>query len=229
MAPPASRIPTSSEGRGRPCAMCTRPSTPNSSAPHPITWRPAGPLRSGWRRLRQAIATSRTGTAQPSEPTDPVMTVRSVSPTGVGIRHQTAAAVITAAAVWWRMPTPVGETLRTVITGSVGSLGWAVPVLLVAIAWRNLRHPDRNGPAGRQVIGWGALLFGVLGLVHIAHGLPRPSDEVGMREAGGAIGYVVSSLLADLFRTTWVAVPLLLLLCAFGLLVVTGTPVHAIP
>jgi DNA segregation ATPase FtsK/SpoIIIE, S-DNA-T family len=138
-------------------------------------------------------------------------------------------AVVTAAAVWWRMPTPVGETLRTVITGSVGSLGWAVPVLLVAVAWRNLRHPDRNGPAGRQVIGWGALLFGVLGLVHIAHGLPRPSDEVGMREAGGAIGYVVSSLLADLFRTTWVAVPLLVLLCAFGLLVVTGTPVHAIP
>jgi len=138
-------------------------------------------------------------------------------------------AVITAAAVWWRMPTPVGETLRTVITGSVGSLGWAVPVLLVAIAWRNLRHPDRNGPAGRQVIGWAALLFGVLGLVHIAHGLPRPSDAVGMREAGGAIGYVVSSLLADLFRTTWVAVPLLVLLCAFGVLVVTGTPVHAIP
>jgi DNA segregation ATPase FtsK/SpoIIIE, S-DNA-T family len=138
-------------------------------------------------------------------------------------------AVITAAAVWWRMPTPVGETLRTVITGSVGSLGWAVPVLLVAVAWRNLRHPDRNGPAGRQVIGWASLLFGVLGLVHIAHGLPRPSDEVGMREAGGAIGYVVSSLLADLFRTTWVAVPLLVLLCAFGLLVVTGTPVHAIP
>ncbi len=138
-------------------------------------------------------------------------------------------AVITAAAVWWGMPSPVGDVLRTVVTGSVGSLGWAVPVLLVAIAWRNLRHPDRNGPAGRQVIGWASLLFGVLGLVHIANGLPRPSDEVGMREAGGAIGYVVSSLLADLFRTAWVAVPLLVLLCAFGVLVVTGTPVHTIP
>jgi DNA segregation ATPase FtsK/SpoIIIE, S-DNA-T family len=137
--------------------------------------------------------------------------------------------VVTAAAVWWRMPTPVGDVLRTVVTGSVGSLGWAVPVLLVAIAWRNLRNPERNGPAGRQVIGWTSILFGVLGLVHIAHGLPRPSDEVGMREAGGAIGYVVSSLLADLFRTTWVAGPLLALLCLFGVLVVTGTPVHAIP
>ncbi|MGH3355419.1 MAG: DNA translocase FtsK 4TM domain-containing protein, partial [Nocardioidaceae bacterium] len=138
-------------------------------------------------------------------------------------------AVITAAAVWWRMPTAAGEGIRTVVTGSVGSLGWAVPVLLIAIAWRNLRHPDRNGPAGRQVIGWASILFGVLGLVHIAHDLPRPSDEEGMRQAGGAIGYVVSSLLADLFRTTWVAVPLLVLLCAFGLLVVTGTPVHTIP
>jgi DNA segregation ATPase FtsK/SpoIIIE, S-DNA-T family len=138
-------------------------------------------------------------------------------------------AVVTAAAVWWQMPTPVGEVLRTVVTGSVGSLGWAVPVLLVAIAWRNLRNPERNGPAGRQVIGWASVLFGVLGLVHIAHGLPRPSDEAGMREAGGAIGYVISSLLADLFRTTWVAVPLLVLLCAFGFLVITATPVHAIP
>jgi DNA segregation ATPase FtsK/SpoIIIE, S-DNA-T family len=138
-------------------------------------------------------------------------------------------AVVTAAAVWWEMPTTVGEALRTVVTGSVGSLGWAVPVLLVAIAWRNLRHPDRNGPAGRQVIGWASILFGVLGLVHIAHGLPRPSDQQGMREAGGAVGYVISSLLADLFRSTWVAVPLLVLLCVFGLLVVTGTPVHALP
>jgi DNA segregation ATPase FtsK/SpoIIIE, S-DNA-T family len=138
-------------------------------------------------------------------------------------------AVVTAAAVWWQMPTPVGEVLRTVVTGSVGSLGWAVPVLLVAIAWRNLRDPERNGPAGRQVIGWAAVLFGVLGLVHIAHGLPRPSDQVGMREAGGAVGYVISSLLADLFRTTWVAAPLLVLLCLFGVLVVTATPVHAIP
>ncbi|MPZ63289.1 MAG: DNA translocase FtsK [Propionibacteriales bacterium] len=138
-------------------------------------------------------------------------------------------AVVTAAAVWWDMPTRAGEALRTVVTGSVGSLGWAVPLLLVVIAWRTLRHPERNGPAGRQVIGWLSVLLGVLGLVHIAHDLPRPSDPVAMREAGGAIGYVVSSLLADLFRNMYVAIPLLALLTAFGVLVVTGTPVHAIP
>jgi S-DNA-T family DNA segregation ATPase FtsK/SpoIIIE len=139
-------------------------------------------------------------------------------------------AVVVAAAVWWQLPGTVGDVLRAVGAGSVGLLAWAVPVLLLALAWRVLRHPERNGPLGRQVIGWGAVLAGVLGLVHIAHGLPRPSEgDAAMREAGGAVGYVVSSLLADLFRSTWVAVPLLALLALFGLLVVTGTPLHTIP
>ena len=137
-------------------------------------------------------------------------------------------AVVAAAAVWWQLPGPVGGAVRTVVTGSVGLLGWAVPVVLLAVAWRTLRHPDRNGPAGRQIIGWGALSAGVLGLVHIAHGVPRPADGQAMREAGGAIGYVCSAILVDLFRTTVVAVPLLVLLGCFGLLVVTGTPVHAV-
>jgi len=147
---------------------------------------------------------------------------------GVGL-GMVGLAVVTASATWWQMPTAVGEGIRTVTTGSVGSLGWALPLLLAGIAWRTLRHPDRNGPAGRQVIGWLSILFGVLGLVHIAHGLPRPGDPVAMRQAGGAIGYVVSSLLADLFRSSYVAVPLLALLLLFGVLVVTGTPVHTVP
>ena len=138
--------------------------------------------------------------------------------------------VVAAAALWWQLPGAVGDALRAVAAGSVGLLAWGLPVLLLALAWRELRHPDRNGPAGRQIIGWGAVLAGGLGLVHIAHGLPRPSDgEAPMREAGGAVGYVVSSLLADLFRSTWVAIPLLALLALFGVLVVTATPLHTVP
>ena len=140
-------------------------------------------------------------------------------------------AVVVAGAVWWNLPGAAGEAVRTVVNGSVGVLGWAVPLLLVTAAWRTLRHPDRNGPAGRQVIGWSALLLGILGLVHIAHGIPRPntpSSQGTLQEAGGAIGYVVSSMLSDLL-TQYVAAPLLVLLALFGLLVVTGTPVHLVP
>ena len=90
--------------------------------------------------------------------------------------------------------------------------------MLVWVGWRNMRDPESNGPAGRQVVGWVALAFGVLGTVHIAAGNPQPvnGDSSDLRGAGGAIGYVVSSLLLDLLRTAYVVVPLLLLLAFFG-------------
>ena len=139
-------------------------------------------------------------------------------------------AVVVAAAIWWDLPGSVGDGVRTVVGGSVGMLGWALPLMLLFIAMRTLRHPDRNGPAGRQVIGWTAVSLGVLGLVHIANGLPRPSNPAdgSLQDAGGAIGYFVSSLLSDLL-TQYVAAPLLVLLSIFGALVVTGTPMYAIP
>src|SRR3954447_4121338 len=140
-------------------------------------------------------------------------------------------AVVVAAAVWWQLPGGVGDFTRTVVNGSVGLLGWFVPLLLCFVAWRNLRNPESNGPAGRQVIGWAALLFGVLGLVHIANGMPRPhrGDTEALQQAGGAIGFVISSLFMDLLRSTLVVVPLLVLLAVFGVLVITGTPVYQVP
>jgi S-DNA-T family DNA segregation ATPase FtsK/SpoIIIE len=120
---------------------------------------------------------------------------------------------------------------RTVVAGSVGKVGWFVPLLLVYVGWRNLRDPEHNGPAGRQVIGWAALSFGVLGIVHIANGSPRPQldDPENLQQAGGAIGFVISSLLLDLLRTPYVVVPLLALLALFGVLVITATPIYQVP
>ena len=142
-----------------------------------------------------------------------------------------ALATVVAAAVWWQPDGAPMELTRTAVAGSVGKVGWLVPFVLVWIGWRNMRDPERNGPAGRQVIGWGALAFGGLGIVHIAGGSPAPvaGDTSPLQQAGGAVGYVVSSLLLDLLRTPYVVVPLLALLTFFGLLVVTSTPVRQIP
>ncbi|MDP3892086.1 DNA translocase FtsK [Nocardioides sp.] len=140
-------------------------------------------------------------------------------------------ALVAAAAVWWQLPGSVMEVTRTIVAGSVGKIGWFVPMLLVYIGWRNMRDPQHNGPLGRQVIGWASLGFGVLGIVHIANGSPRPEmgDASSLQSAGGAIGYVVSSLLLDLLRTPYVVVPLLLMLALFGVLVITATPVYQVP
>ncbi|MBO0847703.1 MAG: DNA translocase FtsK [Nocardioides sp.] len=140
-------------------------------------------------------------------------------------------AVVVAAAVWWQLPGGVMEGARTVVAGSVGKVGWLVPLLLVWSGWRTMRDPESNGPVGRQVVGWVAFGLGVLGVVHIAAGNPRPvnGDASDLQDAGGAVGYVVSSLLLDLLRTPYVVVPLLLLLALFGLLVITATPVYQVP
>lgn len=142
-----------------------------------------------------------------------------------------ALALVAAAAVWWQVPGTPMEFARTLVAGSVGKVGWLVPLVLVYVGWRNLRDPEHNGPAGRQLIGWATIGFGILGIVQIANGNPQPvpGDSSTLREAGGAIGYVVASLLLDLFRTPYLVVPLLMLLTLFGVLVVTATPVYRIP
>jgi DNA segregation ATPase FtsK/SpoIIIE, S-DNA-T family len=137
-----------------------------------------------------------------------------------------AAALVFASSLWWNVSGPVGSLIAAASTASFGLGAWALPIVFAVVAWRTLRHPDRNGPAGRQIIGWGAISAGAMGLVHIAHGIPRPGDPHAMAQAGGAVGFLFSAVLTDLFGTTLVSAPLLILLMAFGVLVVTATPLH---
>ena len=140
-------------------------------------------------------------------------------------------AMVVAAAVWWQLPGGVMDFARSLTAGAVGKVGWFVPLFLVYAGWRTLRDPERNGPAGRQVIGWAAFALGLLGIVHIANGNPQPvlGDATNLQGAGGAVGYVTSSLLLDLMQTPYVVVPLLGLLATFGILIITATPVYQIP
>ncbi|HET7431667.1 MAG TPA: DNA translocase FtsK [Nocardioides sp.] len=149
---------------------------------------------------------------------------------GVGL-FLVALAMVVAASVWWQLPGGIFDFFRTVVSGSVGKVGWLVPVMLVLIGWRNMRDPEHNGPAGRQVIGWLALGFGVLGIVQIGSGNPQPhlGDSSDLQFGGGAIGYVVSSLLLDLLQSVFLVVPVLLLVAVFGVLVITATPVYQVP
>src|SRR6266700_106371 len=138
-------------------------------------------------------------------------------------------AIVLAASLWARMGNAVGRAIHTAAVDGFGSLSWILPVLAVLLAWRFLRHPDRNSETVRAAIGWTALLFGVLGLIHIAKGTPRPGDGArAMHLAGGYLGYAAAGPLAAAL-TPWVTAPLLALLAAFGLLVISGTPLHRLP
>ena len=147
---------------------------------------------------------------------------------GVGLAFL-GAAVVVAATTWWHLGNVVGRAMTAVVRGGFGSMAWILPILLALLAWRYLRHPDRNAETARITIGGSALTVGVLGLVHIAHGTPSPTAGAGaIRAAGGFIGFFASAPLVAAL-TPWVAAPLLAILCGFGLLVITGTPLHRVP
>ncbi|MFF4234894.1 DNA translocase FtsK [Actinomadura geliboluensis] len=137
--------------------------------------------------------------------------------------------IVLASVTWFRPDGVVTIALEKVVRGGIGILAMALPVLLALLAWRTLRHPEQHEDTGRVVIGITALGVGVLGILHIAAGVPSPADDMaGVRESGGVVGWLVSAPL-DAALSGWVAVPLLLLLSGFGLLVVTATPIAKVP
>ncbi|GHH87724.1 DNA translocase FtsK [Streptomyces sulfonofaciens] len=138
-------------------------------------------------------------------------------------------ALIVAGGTWSSLDGPVGDLVELLVTGAFGRLDLLVPILLGVVAIRLIRHPERPEANGRIVIGLSALVIGILGQVHIACGAPARSDGMqGIRDAGGLIGWAAATPLTYAL-TDVLAVPLLVLLTVFGLLVVTATPVNAIP
>ncbi|MEU1025943.1 cell division protein FtsK, partial [Streptomyces sp. NPDC005904] len=138
-------------------------------------------------------------------------------------------ALIVAAGTWSNLRGPVGELVEVLVTGAFGRLDLLVPLLVGAIAVRLIRHPERPEANGRIVIGLSALVIGVLGQVHVGCGAPARSDGMqAIRDAGGLIGWGAATPLTFTMGDI-LAVPLLVLLTVFGLLVVTATPVNAIP
>ncbi|MEU3692588.1 DNA translocase FtsK [Streptomyces narbonensis] len=138
-------------------------------------------------------------------------------------------ALIVAAGTWSNLRGPVGDLVEMLVTGAFGRLDLLVPLLLGAIGVRVILYPEKPEANGRIVIGLSALVIGVLGQVHIACGSPGRGDGTeAMQDAGGLIGWAASQPLVFMMGEV-LAVPMLVLLTIFGLLVVTATPVNAIP
>ena len=137
-----------------------------------------------------------------------------------------ALALVAAGGTWWHAG-QAGESVDGVLTSVLGRGALLLPPLLLLGAWRVLAaarqdEQDATGGFGRLVVGWLALALGGLGVLHVARGA-LPTDD-----KGGLVGFLLGDPLAR-GLTPWLAVPVLLLLAAFGLLVVTATPIHQVP
>jgi S-DNA-T family DNA segregation ATPase FtsK/SpoIIIE len=137
--------------------------------------------------------------------------------------------VVVAAREWWGLKGVAGDVIHAVVAGTFGRVALALPIALLLFGIRFLRAPGDSASTNRITIGTTALTFAAAGLVHISAGLPSPPDgALRMRDAGGMIGFLASSPIVAAVRS-WGAIPLLVLLGVFGVLVMSATPVHMIP
>ncbi|WP_217163839.1 DNA translocase FtsK [Streptomyces sp. AC512_CC834] len=180
-------------------------------------------VRALWLGLAHGVGAVFRGIGQGAKNLDPAHRKDGVALLLLGV------ALIVAAGTWADLKGPVGDLVEILVTGAFGRLDLLVPILLGAIAGRLIRHPEKPEANGRIVIGLSALVIGVLGQVHIACGSPARGEGMqSIRDAGGLIGWGAATPLSY-SMTDVLAVPLLVLLTLFGLLVVTATPVNAIP
>ncbi|MGH3933527.1 MAG: DNA translocase FtsK [Pseudonocardiaceae bacterium] len=137
-----------------------------------------------------------------------------------------ALAVVTTAAVWWTAGGPVGAGVQQALRALFGAASLGLPAVFAGVAVTLMRTEPDPAARPRRTVGTLLLTLGTLGLWHLAAG--GPANAMGRSQAAGAVGFLVADPLVDGF-TGWVAVPLLALLAGYGLLVLTGTAVRAVP
>jgi len=134
-------------------------------------------------------------------------------------------AVILGVGVWTDDTGPIGAGLASFGRAGIGVVILVVPVLLLFVAVRLLRHCPRPDSRGRLSIGWVCIVVAVLGIAHVFSG--QPTTPGGRVDGAGAIGAVAAGPFVSGLGPV-VGTILLVLLGLFGLLVVTATPVHQI-
>ncbi|MDI6097552.1 DNA translocase FtsK [Actinoplanes sp. NEAU-A12] len=134
-------------------------------------------------------------------------------------------AILIAVAVWAGGAGPVGVWLADMVRLFLGSLAVLLPLLLFYGSIRLMREPVDPEHRGRSLVGWTAIIVATAALLHISG--PEAANPA-VDEAGGLLGYGIGGLLEQAV-SAWVAVPLLVLLFVFGLLVATATPIAKVP
>ena len=139
---------------------------------------------------------------------------------GVGLAVL-AFGLIAIVSLWFGAAGPVGHGLAVGVRAVVGNGALLLPLVLLGAAVHLLRQAPEPASRGRMLVGSVALTLAVLGLFDLWAG--SPSTAHGRAHAGGAIGAVIGGPLAR-GVSAGLAVPLLLIVGAFGSLVVTATP-----
>ncbi|MBD9699659.1 DNA translocase FtsK 4TM domain-containing protein [Flavimobilis sp. GY10621] len=217
----------SSRGSGgaRSGSSSSKGSTSGRRAPQPEPTQPALPLRmakGAWMGTAHLVGGGFRSVGRGARDLDPAH-----RRDGVALLLL-ALTIIVAGREWFGLEGFVMEWVHLGVAGLLGVVGVVLPVLLGWLAVRFMRAPQEGAETSRKAIGITAILVAVCGIVAISSGRPSPKDGwVGLQEAGGILGYAAGNSLVAAF-SAWIAVPVLVLLAFFGVLVLTATPINQI-
>ena len=140
-----------------------------------------------------------------------------------------ALSVSIATSIWFGVENWLVAFMGMVVTSLVGAFDVFIPVLVLILAIRVLRHPEDSANTGRVSVGGTAIFLSMISLWHIYKEVPTPSDgaEV-LNEAGGFVGYILSAPVVSAGGVALAAV-LNVLVWFFGILIVTKTPLKRVP
>ena len=137
-------------------------------------------------------------------------------------------ALISAAGTWLNVHGAITSLVHATLYGAVGKfVSYLSPLIFLYFAFRLFKAPDEGKATGRITIGTILLLMSSTALAHIFNGSVHFTNKSAMQGGGGFLGYAISTPLVNL-ATSLVAVPILLIIFFFGLLIVTATPVSKV-
>lgn len=135
--------------------------------------------------------------------------------------------VCIAAPLWFGTSGWFSSLVAEVVSQVTGAYDVVVPILVLFMAFRVLRHPEEGPDNGRIAIGGTLLVWLLLALQHVVSGAPSPGDPAWL-DSGGFLGWALAApLLGAVGKpVTFVIIGVLL---AFSLLIITKTPLAAVP
>ncbi|MGO3479412.1 MAG: DNA translocase FtsK 4TM domain-containing protein, partial [Brachybacterium tyrofermentans] len=138
-------------------------------------------------------------------------------------------AALVAVVEWWQSAGPVFGAVHTVVAGTFGISSMVIPLLAAGWAMRMFRRPDQVRANSRIAIGILLLLTAISAIASVSARLPAPADGIdALARGGGVLGYLAAAPLEALLPPVAVVV-IHSVVIAFGVLVLTATPVESIP
>ncbi|MEE1649201.1 DNA translocase FtsK [Brachybacterium sp. J144] len=138
-------------------------------------------------------------------------------------------AVIVAVVEWWQSAGPVLGAVHTVVAGTFGISSMVIPLLAAGWSLRMFRRPDQVRANTRIAFAITILLVAISAIATVSARFPAPADGIdALARGGGVLGYLAAAPLAALLPPVAVVV-IHAALIAFGVLVLTATPIESIP